>query len=99
MNSIENVLFSFANQHLEVPCQKCPFRKDRPFWMDRGRKIMNVLRVRQKIVQDCMTNPFLFCEGMAIMLNGGNDYVFSVEEFISEPPCPFNEMQERYDAK
>ena len=34
-------------------CLHCPFRKDRPFWMDMGRKLMNLARLRWGIVQEC----------------------------------------------
>lgn len=77
-------------------CVTCPFRKG-TVWMDRGRLLLNRLRVKYSTVQDChetyynwlndpQWNPINLCRGNLICLDGGDDEVYSPGEFERVKP-------------
>lgn len=83
-------------------CLHCPFRRDRPNWMDEGRLMLNRLRMENGISQHChmAANQFhdAICLGAERCLAGGDDLIYSPQELLQLEPCPSDRMLEVYNA-
>ena len=79
-------------------CHHCPFRKDRPFWLDLGRKLINMLRLKMGKQQHCHMARASVCRGLQVCRDGGNAQVLSMAEFIQQRPCPREESIARYTS-
>lgn len=66
------------------PCPTCPFRKDRPVWMDVVSYVFNLMRINERKVQYCHNSNGTVCYGSALLVAGisGGDEVGGCDERI-----------------
>ena len=73
-----------------VPCLHCPYRKDRPNWMDQIRTFFNVCLIRRRVAQDCHMCASQVCYGAVKCLQGGDDQIVSPHELATRPASHAN---------
>lgn len=77
------------------PCQACPFRRDRPVWLDAVSYVINLMRVNERKIQQCHNGYRKACYGSAILVgasSGGDidlrldERIYTEREFRDEVP-------------
>lgn len=81
-------------------CPRCPFRKDKPGWMDKGRILMNLLRLKFGTTQCCHHDPHgtegSLCGGFQRCRIGGDENTLSPEELKNLEPVAPEGVQKAY---
>ena len=78
-----------AERVMKRPCLHCPYRKDRPNWMDKLRTLFNVTYIHRGKTQGChmalKSGKNYECFGARVCLDGGNDQIVSPHELRTRP--------------
>lgn len=73
------------------PCTVCPYRRDQPDFMAMRGLLIEQMHLNNGISSTCMAAKFhcglrKACKGQKIAVAGGNDNVYSTEEFLRKMP-------------
>lgn len=69
--------------HMKRPCLHCPYRKDKPNWMDTIRTLFNITLVRRNVAQQCHMATKHVCYGAVVCINGGDHQIVSPQELAN----------------
>lgn len=65
---------------MKRPCLHCPYRKDKPNWMDAIRTLFNITLIRRNVAQRCHMAQTHVCYGATVCLHGGDHQIVSPQE-------------------
>lgn len=92
------------------PCPSCPFRRDRPVWLNAVTYVINLMRVNERKIQSCHKDCAKACYGSVILVDassGGDadlrldERIYTEREFRNEVPGKLasnaRDVRDRYD--